>query len=97
MALPPPITISDAAASRVQELLFARGKESVGIRVGVRKGGCSGLAYTIEYADDVQKFEEVIKEKDVTVLIDPVIVADSSSALMDVDVVDAFSSIRDAK
>lgn len=71
MALPPPITISDAAASRVQELLFARGKESVGIRVGVRKGGCSGLAYTIEYADDVQKFEEVIKEKDVTVLIDP--------------------------
>ncbi len=65
------ITISDAAAVRVKELLDNRGKESAGIRVGVRKGGCSGLAYTIEYADDVQKFEEVINDKGVTVLIDP--------------------------
>ena len=66
-----PITISDAAAQQVQSLLDARGKDSKGIRVGVKKGGCSGLAYTIEYADDVAKFEEVIEEKGVTVLIDP--------------------------
>lgn len=71
MALPPPITISDAAAARVKALLDKRGKESAGIRVGVRKGGCSGLAYTIEYADDIQKFEEVVEDKGVTVIIDP--------------------------
>ena len=71
MALPPAITVSDAAAKRVKELLDKRGKESLGIRVGVRKGGCSGLAYTIEYADEVQKFEDVVESKGVTVLIDP--------------------------
>ncbi len=71
MPLPPPVTITDAAADRVKHLLEQRGKPSVGIRVGVRKGGCSGLAYTIEYADDIQKFEEVIEDKGVTVIIDP--------------------------
>ncbi len=56
-----PITITEQAASQVKHLLAQRGKDSVGIRVGVRKGGCSGLAYTIEYADDIQKFEEVVR------------------------------------
>lgn len=71
MPLPPPITISDAAAERVQHLLSQRGKDSVGVRVGVRKGGCSGLAYTIEYADDIRQFEEVVEDKGVRILIDP--------------------------
>jgi iron-sulfur cluster assembly protein len=71
MALPPPITITDAAAHRVKALLDQRGKESLGIRVGVKKGGCSGLAYTIEYADELQKFDEVVEEKGVKVIIDP--------------------------
>lgn len=71
MALKAPITITDAAASQVKALLDKRGKPSAGIRVGVKKGGCSGLSYTIEYADDVQKFEEVVNEKGVTVIIDP--------------------------
>jgi iron-sulfur cluster assembly protein len=66
-----PITISEAAAERVQHLLVQRGKPSVGIRVGVKKGGCSGLAYTIEYADEAGKFDEVVEEKGVKVLIDP--------------------------
>ncbi len=56
---------------QVKNLLEKRGKPSAGVRVGVRKGGCSGLAYTIEYADDVKKFEEVIEDKGVTVIIDP--------------------------
>lgn len=71
MALKAPITVSDAAADRIRTLLLQRGKESVGIRVGVKKGGCSGLAYTIEYADDVQKFDEVVEDKGVKVVIDP--------------------------
>ncbi len=41
------------------------------MRVGVRKGGCSGLAYTVEYADDVKKFEDVVEDKGVRVIIDP--------------------------
>ncbi len=66
-----PIQITNAAAERVRHLLDKRGKPSVGVRVGVKKGGCSGLSYVIEYADDVGKFDEVVEEKGVRVLIDP--------------------------
>jgi iron-sulfur cluster assembly protein len=65
------ITISDAAADRVRELLAGRGKPSVGIRVGVRTRGCSGLSYTLEFADARNEFDEVVEDKGVTVLIDP--------------------------
>lgn len=65
------ITITDAAANQVQALLGKREKESFGIRVGVKTGGCSGLSYTIEYADEKGKFDEVIEDKGVRVLIDP--------------------------
>ncbi|RZI47017.1 HesB/IscA family protein [Candidatus Finniella inopinata] len=66
-----PLTITDAAVRRVQHLLANRGKPSVGIRVGISTKGCSGLKYTIEYADDRKPFEEVVEKEDVTVLIDP--------------------------
>ena len=69
--MPNAIQISDNAAERIQALLASRGKPAYGIRVGIRSRGCSGLSYTIEYADDAQKFEEVVEEKGVRVLIDP--------------------------
>ena len=65
------ITITDAAAERIKMLLAQRGKPSAGIKVGVRSRGCSGLSYTIEYADEVSKWDEVIEDKGVKVLIDP--------------------------
>ena len=65
------IKITDAAVARINELLEKRGKPSAGVRVGVKKGGCSGLSYIIEYADEVQKFDEVVEEKGVRVIIDP--------------------------
>jgi iron-sulfur cluster assembly protein len=65
------IEISDSAAERIKHLLNSRGKPSEGVRVGVKKGGCSGLSYTIEYADDVKKFEDVVEDKGVKVIIDP--------------------------
>jgi iron-sulfur cluster assembly protein len=71
---PPPkqaMTVTEAAASRIQQLLEKRGKPSVGIRVGVRSRGCSGLTYTLEYADEKGKFDEVVQTNGVTVLIDP--------------------------
>ncbi len=71
MARPQAIQITDAAAQRVQALLAKRGKPSAGIRIGVRTKGCSGLSYTIEYADERSKFDEVVEDKGVTVLIDP--------------------------
>lgn len=67
----PAIQLTDAAAERVKALLAKRGKPAVGVRVGIRTKGCSGLSYTIEYADEKGKFDEVVEQKGVTVLIDP--------------------------
>ena len=71
MALRQAMTVTEAAAQRIQALLAKRGKPSVGIRVGVRSRGCSGLTYTLEYADEKGKFDEVVQQKGVTILIDP--------------------------
>ena len=65
------LTLTDAAAERVKALLDSRGKPSAGIRIGVRAKGCSGMSYTIEFADERNSFDEVVEEKGVTVLIDP--------------------------
>ena len=65
------LKVTDAAAERIQALLAKRGKPSAGIRIGVRSRGCSGLSYTLEYADEKGKFDEVVEDKGVTVLIDP--------------------------
>lgn len=66
-----PMTLTDAAAERVKTMLAKRGKPSVGIRIGVRTKGCSGLSYTLEFADEKSPFDELMESKGVTVLIDP--------------------------
>src|ERR1700744_1291481 len=71
---PPPkqaLTVTQAAAERIQQLREKRGKPSVGIRVGVRSRGCSGLTYTLEYADEKGKLAEGVQQNGVTILIDP--------------------------
>jgi iron-sulfur cluster assembly protein len=68
---PQAISVTPAAAERVKALLDKRGKPSAGIRIGVRTKGCSGLSYTIEYADEKNKFDEVVQAEGVTILIDP--------------------------
>lgn len=65
------ITITERAAEQVKTLLNRREKESFGIRVGVKSGGCSGLSYVIEYADSKNQFDETLEDKGVVVLIDP--------------------------
>lgn len=65
------VAITDRAAMQIQALLAKREKPSVGIKVGIRTRGCSGLSYTIEYADEIGKFDEVVEDKGVRVLIDP--------------------------
>jgi iron-sulfur cluster assembly protein len=64
-------SVTDAAAMRIQTLLGKRDKPSVGVRIGVRARGCSGLSYTLEYADEKGKFDEVVEDKGVTILVDP--------------------------
>lgn len=65
------VSITPAASDRIKGLLAARGKPSAGVRVGVRTKGCSGLSYTIEYADEIGKFDEVVDTGEYKLLIDP--------------------------
>ena len=64
------LTLTDAAAERVRQLLAQRPDPSAALRIGVKTGGCSGLEYTMEFAAQKQKFDEVVEDKGVTVLID---------------------------
>jgi len=68
---PKALTITDAAAERVKALIAKSDKPIMGLRVGVKARGCSGMSYFVEYADAPKKFEEVVEDKGVTILIDP--------------------------
>ncbi len=65
------MTLTEAAAVRLKQLLASRDEPSVGLRVGVRTGGCSGMSYTMEFAAEKGPYDEVVEDKGVTVLIDP--------------------------
>lgn len=71
MALAPMLTITDKAAERVRDLMARSEDGVIGLRVGVKKGGCSGLMYEVEYAREQKKFEELVEDKGVKVFIDP--------------------------
>ena len=70
-ARPKAMSLTEAAAARVREIMAAKGDGAVGLRVGVRNGGCAGMSYTMEVAQNVEKYDEVIEDKGVKVLIDP--------------------------
>ena len=65
------MTITDAAAERVKQIMANTEQATVGLRVGVRNGGCAGMSYTMELAERVEPLDEVIEDKGVKVLIDP--------------------------
>ena len=64
------ITLTDAAADRIKSFLDNRGK-GVGLRLGVKTTGCSGMAYIIEFADEMESDDSVFEDKGVKVLVDP--------------------------
>ena len=71
MATRPLMELTDAAAERVRRLVANAGGKAVGLRVGVKNGGCAGMSYTVEMADDVRPGESVVEDKGAKVLIDP--------------------------
>jgi iron-sulfur cluster assembly protein len=73
MARPRPkvVTLTDAAAERVKAIMARSGTPAAGLRVGVKKGGCAGMEYTMEYAAEAGPMDEVVEEKGVRILIDP--------------------------
>ena len=68
---PQVMRLTDAAATRIRELTERADKPIAGLRVGVKNGGCAGMSYTVEYADDIKKSDEIVEDKGVKVLVDP--------------------------
>jgi iron-sulfur cluster assembly protein len=68
---PQVMRLTDAAAARITELTGRADSEIVGLRVGIKNGGCAGQSYTVEYAHDVKPTDEVVVDKGVKILIDP--------------------------
>ena len=65
------ISLTESAATRVRSFLSARG-QGIGLRLGVRKTGCSGFAYVVNYADAVEPTDHVFEDRGVKVFVDPV-------------------------
>ena len=68
---PKAVSLTDAAAARVREIMAKAETPAVGIRVGVKNGGCAGQEYTFAYASEIGPLDEVVEDKGVTILIDP--------------------------
>ena len=68
---PKALTLSDAAATRIREIMAGAEGKYQGVRVGVTNGGCAGMSYTMDYAEAAGPLEEVVEDKGVKVFIDP--------------------------
>lgn len=65
------LTITESAANRVKEMIQKRDKETLGVRIGVRTRGCSGMSYTLEFCDERHAGDEMVEAYGVTVFIEP--------------------------
>ena len=68
---PQVMRLTEAAAERIVQLTKRADSEIVGLRVGVKNGGCAGQSYTVEYAHEVRPTDEVVEDKGVKILVDP--------------------------
>ena len=62
------ITLSENAANRIKEIMSKAEKDSLGVRVGVKSGGCAGMSYVMEYAKEINPSDEIIEDKGVCLL-----------------------------
>src|SRR4051794_20137486 len=67
---PQVMKLTDAAATRIAELTKRADSEIVGLRVGIKNGGCGGPAYAVECAHDIRATDEVVEDKGVKILVD---------------------------
>ena len=65
------ITLSNSAASKIKEIMSKDKNKSLGVRVGVKSGGCAGMSYIMEYAKEINPNDEIIEDKGVKVFVDP--------------------------
>tara|TARA_B100001121_G_C18543778_1_gene552001 strand:+ start:47 stop:382 length:336 start_codon:yes stop_codon:yes gene_type:complete len=65
------IKLSDNAASKIKEIMANAEKDSLGVRVSVKSGGCAGMSYVMEYTKELNPNDEVIEDKGVKVFVDP--------------------------
>jgi iron-sulfur cluster assembly protein len=68
---PKVVTLTEAAAERVREIMGKAEKPYAGLRVGVKNGGCAGQEYILEYASNANPLDEVVEDKGVTILVEP--------------------------
>ncbi len=68
---PKVMTMTAAAAARIQTIMAKKGDDVVGLRIGVKKGGCAGMEYAMDWATSVGKFDEVVERDGARVIIDP--------------------------
>ena len=68
--LPKAITLTDRAAERVKSIMAKSETPKIGIRLGVKNGGCAGMEYTMDYAEEKQPLDEIVEDKGVTILIE---------------------------
>ena len=68
---PQVMRLTEAAASRIQQLTERADSEIVALRVGIKNGGCAGQSYTVEYAHDIRPTDEVVEDRGVKILVDP--------------------------
>jgi iron-sulfur cluster assembly protein len=68
---PKVVSLTEAAAARVQEIMAKADKPYMGLRVGVKNGGCAGQEYVLGYAEAPDPMDEVVEDKGVTILVEP--------------------------
>lgn len=83
---PKVVTLTDAAAERVREIMAKAEKPYAGLRVGVKNGGCAGQEYVLEYAETAGPLDEVVEDKGVTILVEPKAVLFLIGTVVDYDV-----------
>jgi iron-sulfur cluster assembly protein len=65
------MTLTPRAAERVRAIMASKGPEIAGLKIGVKKGGCAGMEYTMTWAENVGKFDEVVEQDGARVIVDP--------------------------
>jgi iron-sulfur cluster assembly protein len=83
---PKVVTLTEAAAERVREIMGKAEKPYAGLRVGVKNGGCAGQEYVLEYAESANPLDEVVEDKGVTILVEPKAVLFLVGTVVDYDV-----------